>query len=515
MEPPLRCKKDGFVEMKRRAIPWLAAAVVLLVHVVGNAHYGFFRDELYFIICGRHPQWGYVDQPPVVPLLAALTQIFGHSLFLLRLVPALFAAAGAYVTCLLVVEFGGGVFAQIVAALAFLFSPVLLSFGMKAGTDEVGLWTWPLLAYLIVRIVRGADPRWWIAAGVVAGLSLQSKYSVVFFIAAAIAGLVATPQRRVLGSRWLVLGSLVMLLIALPNVLWQAHYDFPMWQLLENGQHGKNVIAGPLLYIFQEILIAGIFLFPVWLIGLIWLLRTPMFRFLGYAYVILMIEMMVLHGKHYYPANVYPILMAAGGVQIERWASNARAVQAAIVAYALVVGPIFMPFVLPILPENTFIAYQNRVFDVLHISKATLATEHGREKSALPGDWADMHGWPQLAATVKSIYDALPPSERAQAVVAASNYGEASAVEFFAPGIPVISGHNQYWLWGTHGYTGNVVIDVNGDCGAKEHLFEHATRAAVFDAPYTIGWETHIPIMVCRDLKVPLAKLWPSLKNYI
>jgi len=146
--------------MWNRRVPAIAAAVVLLVHLAANAHYGFFRDELYFIVCGRHPQWGYVDQPPLVPLLSALSQIFGPSLFLLRAVPALFAAGGAYLTCLLVAEFGGGVFAQILAALVFLGTPVLTSFGMKVGTDEVGLLGWPLLALAIVRARRArADAR--------------------------------------------------------------------------------------------------------------------------------------------------------------------------------------------------------------------------------------------------------------------------------------------------------------------------------------------------------------------
>ncbi len=145
--------------MNRSAIPWVAAAVVFAVHLAGNPHYGFFRDELYFIICGFHPQFGYVDQPPLVPLLSALTQLGGHSLFLLRAVPAVFAAAGVYTTCLLVTEYGGGAFAQILASLVFLFTGVLMSFGMKVSTDTVGLWTWPLLALLVVRLSKGADQQ--------------------------------------------------------------------------------------------------------------------------------------------------------------------------------------------------------------------------------------------------------------------------------------------------------------------------------------------------------------------
>jgi hypothetical protein len=493
-------------------LPWIAATVVLLIHALGNAHYGFFRDELYFIICGRHPQFGYVDQPPVVPLLAAITQLGGHSLWLLRIVPALFAAAGAFVTVLLAAEFGGGIFAQTLATIVFIFCPVLLSFGGKVGPDEVGLLTWPLLALLVVRIVKGGDPRLWLAVGAVAGVSLESKYSVVFFLAALIAGLLLTPQRSAVSNRWCAVGAGIAVLIALPNFLWQAHYGFPMWELLRNGQNGKNIIAGPLLYLAQQALITGLFLFPVWVVGAIWLLTRPTFRFLGYAYVILIVEMIVLHGKHYYPANVYPIMIAAGAVPIESWTARVSAVRFAIIAYALLLGPLFVPYSLPILPEATFISYQDHLFGILHIPRSALATEHGRDTGALPGDWSDMHGWPELAQTVATIYDGLRPAERAEAVVVASNYGEAAAVNFFEPHVPVISRHNQYWLWGTRGYNGNVIIDVNGDCGASQHLFTSAERAATFNAQY--ARESGVPIMLCKGIAKPLSEIWPSIKVY-
>jgi len=157
----------------------IAALVTFVLHLAANPHYGFFRDELYFIICGFHPAWGYVDQPPAVPLLAAGSQLFGHSLFLLRALPAIFAAGGVYVTCLLVAELGGGIFATVLASLAFFAAPVLLSFGQKVGPDMVGMWLWPLAALYVLRIVKGADPRWWLAAGACIGVALESKYSYV------------------------------------------------------------------------------------------------------------------------------------------------------------------------------------------------------------------------------------------------------------------------------------------------------------------------------------------------
>ncbi len=497
-----------------RSVPWLAAAATFVFHLAANPHYGYFRDELYFIICGFHPDWGYVDQPPLVPLMSAGTQLFGHSLVLLRAVPALFAAAAAFATCRLVTEFGGGVFAQSFAAVVVLFTGVSAAFGGKVGTDEVGLWTWPLIALLVVRLSKGADPRWWLAAGAAAGVSLESKYSVIFFLAAILAGLLLTPARRILFTRWFALGCAVAVLIALPNFVWQWQHGFPMLELLHNGQNGKNIIASPVLYVVQEIVITMPFLAPVWMIGLVWLVRSAAFRFLAFAYVIVIAEMIVLHGKHYYPAAVYPILIAAGAVPLEAWTQGRRTARTAMVAYALVLGLAFVPFALPVLPEDTFVAYEAKVNAVLHL-RGALATEHERETSKLPGDWADMHGWPELAAAVQHVYDGLSPQDRAQAVVLADNYGTASAIEFFTPGVPVISTHNQYWLWGTKGYSGNILVQVGGSCFASRHLYASRTIVTTFISRWGIGWEQHLPIAICRGIRKPFPEVWKDVRAFV
>ena len=494
---------------------WSAAGATLLLHLVANPHYGFFRDELYFIVCGLHPDWGYVDQPPLVPLMAAATQLFGHSLVPLRAVPALFAAAGVFVTCRLVSAYGGRVFAQALAAIVCALTAVLSAFGEKVGTDEVGLWTWPLIALFVVRLTQGADPRWWLAVGAVAGISLESKYSVLFFLVALVAGLLVTPARRVLFGRWFAAGCGVAVLIALPNVLWQWQHGFPMLELLRNGQNGKNVIAGPLLYLVQELIITTPFIAPVWIIGLFWLLRRSELRFLGIAYIVLIGEMLLFHGKHYYPAAIYPVLIAGGAVAIEAWTRRATVVRAAIVAYAAVAGLAILPFSLPVLPEETYVGYAARVNALLHLPKDALATEHGREVARLPGDFADMHGWPELAATVKRVYDALPPAERARAVVLGSNYGEASAVAFFTPDVPVIGVHNQFWEWGTKGYDGNVLVQIGGTCFSAEHLYASRTVVATMRSRWAIGWEQDLPIAICRGIREPLAQVWPSVHEFI
>jgi len=497
-------------------IPLLAAISAFILHLIGNPHYGFFRDELYFIVCGQHPQWNYVDQPPVAPLLAAASQAFGPSLVLLRAVPAFFAAAGVYATCLLVAEFGGEAYAQILSAIAVFFIPVLMDFGMKVSPDMVGLWLWPLLALYVVRLAKGASPRLWLAAGVVLGIGLQSKYSVLLFTISLIAGLLLTPYRSTLFSRYFLLGAIIAGLMAMPAFLWQVHYGFPMLELLRNGQHGKNLVFGPFAYLGQQLLLSGLLSF-VWIIGLIWLLAKPAYRFLGLAYIILIAIMIALHGKSYYPSNVYPYLIAAGSVAIERWTSGLRTVRISVAAAVLALGLATAPLVIPVLPETLLFRYQARLFSLLHISKGSIATEHHAEPE-LPSDFADMHGWRELESIVENVYQSLPPEERSQAVIAAQNYGEAGAIEFFGrpSRLPVISGHNQYFLWGPRGYTGNVVICVGGDCPSSvSRVFQSCSLAATFNAPWIEPYERNLPIMVCRGIKKPLAELWPGAKMYI
>ncbi len=460
--------------MDVRKAPPVAALIALALHLAGNAHYGFFRDELYFIVCGFHPSFGYVDQPPLTPLLAAFSQSFGLSLLALRAVPAVFAGIATYAACLLAIEFGGGLFAVTLAALVAIFSPELLAFGSRLSPDTIEMAVWPLMALVAYRIVQGASPRWWLLLGGLAALGAWSKYSVAFFSIAIVAGLLCTPQRRVLATLWFGAGAALSVLLMLPSVLWQWRYGWPMLQLLHND-YGKFMLAWPPFPV-QQILVMSPLLSVVWLIGLWWLLAGARTRFLGIAYIALIAMMWALDAKAYYPAPVYPYLIAAGAVPIEQWTRMRSSVRVAIIVLIALFAIPSTPFVLPVVPMAAYIKYQVALGNLFHIR---FHTEHGAGNDVPIQYYADMTGWPELASQVTAVYKSLPPQERSRAAIYAHNFGEAAAIDLYGAGDrlpPALSGNNTYWIWGTRGFSGAAVIDVNGPESTAELPQHSASR---------------------------------------
>ncbi|HZZ65477.1 MAG TPA: glycosyltransferase family 39 protein [Candidatus Baltobacteraceae bacterium] len=497
-----------------RYAPGICALIALALHLGANAHYGFFRDELYFIICGRHPDFGYVDQPPITPLLAAFSQTWGLSLFALRAIPAVFAALGTYVTALLVVELGGGLFAIVVACSVVIVSPQLMAFGSRFSPDTIQMATWPLIALIVLRITKGASPRLWILAGVLLAFSAYAKYTVAFFAASLVAAMWLTQQRRALQSAWFVCGALLSVALLIPNIVWQWHYHFPMLQLLHND-YGKFLLTWP-PFPFQQIMVMSPLLSIVWLIGLGWLLYQPRTRFLGIAYVFLIAIMWALNAKSYYPAAVYPILIAAGAVPIERWTGLRRAWRIAIVAVIAAFAIPSTPFVLPVLPLQTFIAYQQVAGSLFHIR---FHTENDASNAIPIQYYAEMTGWQAMTRSVAQVYRSLPPAQRAHAAIYAHNFGEAAAIDLYggAYGLPpALSGNNNYWIWGPRGFSGETVVDLNGPELMSSGVYRSVHRAAVYASPDAMPYENNLPIWVLTNPSVPrpLQQLWPSLRNY-
>jgi len=501
----------------RRLLFGLSGAKLAL-HLLLAGRYGYFRDELYFLDCGRHLDWGYVDHAPLIGLVARLALILGGSLHALRIFSALAGAALVGLTMVMAWRFGAGRFGQGLAGLAVLLVPIYLGIDSILSMNAFEPLFWMGCAYLLVRIEQTGNPRLWIGLGVLAGLGLMNKHSTVFFLVALAAAVVITPLRRELRRPWPWVAAAIAVLIFAPNLAWQAAHGFPTLEDLQNvSREGKNVVLGPMEFFGQQVLILHPVLFPLWLAGLVRLFAGigGRHRVLGWTYVILAVILFVLKGKNYYLAPAYPMLFAAGSTWLDaglsRWRLTAGRSwpKAAIVAVVLVAGAAIAPLALPILPPERYVAYEKA------IGAAPPKTEVAH-RGPLPQLFGDQFGWEELVAEVARIYDALPAEERARTAIFANNYGEAGAINLFGPkyGLPpAISGHQTYFFWGPRGYTGEIVIVLQGDRDELEEQFASVETAGEHHHPWGMEEENN-EIYLCRGLKTPLATLWPEVKHW-
>jgi len=492
------------------------AVVKLLTHLLTNNAYGHFRDELYYIACGEHLDWGYVDHAPMVGVAAWFARrVLGDSLGALRFLPALAGALKVLLTGLLVREFGGGRVACAAACLCVLVAPIYLGIDTLFSMNAFEPVFWMTGALAVVLAVRRGEPRWWLLFGLAAGLGLQNKHSTLFYGFALFVGIVATSARRSLGSKWFWMGGALAVVIFLPNLWWEYRHDWATLELLSNvGRSGKNVAVSPAEFVKQQVLMLHPLSFPVWAAGLWFLLfdrEGRRFRLLGVAYLVLLATMIALKGKNYYMQPVYPMLFAAGGVMFERLTRRPRAawLKYAYPLVLLVSGAALAPLVLPLLPVESYLSFQDR------LGFKPPKTEVGHA-GPLPQLFGDMFGWPEMVDEVARVYNSLPAEERAKAGIFANNYGEAGAVDFYGParGLPkAVSPHQNYFLWGPREYTGEVLILLQSKRKDAERNCASVEEAGRVGHPYAMA-EEHFTIFVCRGLKRPLAELWPQLKHW-
>jgi len=506
---------DGLPLLDRfaaRVLPLLA----LLFHLSTAQRYGIFRDELYYVACGAHLDFGYVDHPPFVALVARLAQaLFGTSLPGLRLFPALAGAATACTAALLARELGGRSYAQRLAALCVsLGGNALFSFQVLSMNAFDHL-AWALCWWLAARALRTGSERAWLGFGLVAGLGLENKISVLFLGAGIALGLVLF-RRDVLARRGVWLGALLSLLLFLPHVSWQLAHGFPTREFIANAQAEKMVAFGPGEFLALSLPEAGAAAAPVALAGLLGLaLRRAWRPFLplAAAFVFVLGTLALAHAKPYYAAPAFVLVFAAGGATLEALGGGApaRLARGGVHALALLGGLALAPFAKPLLSPDAYVRYAERL-------GVRPSSAERQQIGRLPQHFADMHGWRELAEAVAQVYHALPPEDRARTRVFGQNYGEAGALDFFGPELglpPALSAHNSYFLWGPGDWTGEVLIVIDDERENLLGLFEEVELAGRTDCADCMPYEDDLPIWVCRGLRRPVAELWPSIKRFI
>jgi Dolichyl-phosphate-mannose-protein mannosyltransferase len=475
----------------------IAGGVAALL--LATAHsYGYHRDELYFLRAGHEPAFGYVDQPPLTPLVArGMDTLLPGSLTGLRLPSLLAAALVVLLTGLLAREFGGGRGAQLLAAASMGVSAILLAVGHLLSTTTFDLLAWTALTWLLVRSLRDGGPIW-LATGAVAGLALQNKSLPLVLLAGVLVGVLVVGPRAALADRWPWLGTAVALVVWAPNLIWQAANGFPQLALSAAIASGSSGSSQPWYAFlpFQLVLVSPL-LVPVWALGWWRLARDPAlrtWRAFAVAYVLVAALFVVTGGKPYYLAGFFPVLLAAGAPAVVDWMRRgAGRVQAGLVAAALALSlAMSAVLMLPLVPVD-------------ELARTPVPDIHY--------DAGETVGWPEFAATLAAVHAQVPAGERV--AVLTGNYGEAGAVDRFLPALaPAHSGHNAYWEWGPPPAEAGTLIVVGLDEADLRRWFGEVQLAARIDNGVGLeNDEQGEPVWLVRDRRVPWPQLWPQLRE--
>ena len=491
------------------------ATVVL--HLVTANVYGIFRDEYYYIACAQRLAWGYVDHPPFsIAVLALVRAVLGDGQLALRIVPAVLGGLSVLLAGLITRQMGGKTFAQCVAALAILVAPVFRGVTSYYSMNVFDHFFWALAIYVLVRLINSGDGRWWLVFGLVCGLGLLNKISVLFLGFGLVVGLLLTPERRQFRDWRLYAGGVIALLIFLPHIVWQMQHGWPTLEFTQNAATNKNAPVGPLGFFLSQILMMNPFGAPIWIVGIAAGLFAPAlkaYRMFAWIFVAVFLLLALTYGKDYYLAPAFFAIVPLAAMFIEQCtAQRARFLRYAIPAVQLLSFVALAPLALPILPIETFLRYQ------AFIGIRPPAMERG-VNDEVPQHFSDRFGWEQMAQSVHAAMGSLTPAQAADAVIVAGNYGECFALEYYAAQYqlpPSFTPHNNGYLWGPPpGDGSSVIVVMDARMEEMQTLFGEVREIGRHRATYSRGNETDLLIYWCSAPKKTWAEVWPTLKFYI
>jgi hypothetical protein len=494
------------------------AAVKLLVHLLAIDQYGYFRDELYYLASTEHLGWGFVDHPPLsIALLALVRALFGDSLVAVRSGAVLAGVITVIAIGVIARELGGGRFAQALAALTAVMAPVFLALNGFYSMNAFDLLFWAVAALALLRGLDDGRPRWWIALGLILGLGLMNKISVLWLGGGLAVGLLLTPYRRVLRTRGPWIAALLAGCVFLPYVMWQALHGWPTLEFMRNATLLKMQTLSPIGFLLDQVLNMNPGSAPAWLAGIVFgLFSRGVMRGRVLVWMYLAVLGLLLasgSARASYLAPAYCGVLALGAVTIERVSSAAgRAwLRPAAIAITVAGGLLTAPLALPLLPVETFVRYQSAL-------GMAPRTEERQEMGALPQHFADMFGWEEMTALVAKAYGRLSPEERARCRVFGQNYGEAGAVDVLGRslGLPrALSGHNSYWMWGPPERDPEVLIIIGGDREDNAEFFHDIEIVGQTSHPLSMPYERGLDVSIARRPKVSLREAWPRLRMFI
>lgn len=503
--------------MNERSTNWVVgafAALAFTFHMATATLYGFFTDELYFLAAGQHLAWGYVDFPPLTAFQAWLTRaLFGDSAYSIRLFPSLAAAGIVLLAAAIARELGGGSFARILAALVALVAPGYLVFCSYLSMNSIEPLIWGGCALVVIRIINTRDPKLWPWFGLLSGIGLLNKHTMLVFGFAVVVALLLTADRELMFNRWFLVAGAIAFAIFLPNLIWEIQHHFPHLEQLRNiKRNGRDVQMNPAVFLLWDVLLANPMAAPLWIAGLVSLIFGSLkkYRAIGYTWLIAYAVLIAAGGRFYYLLPAFLMIIAAGAVATERVSESRRWMRPAYASLVAAVGLLLMPTLVPTLPPDLYFRYT----EVTHLRQPQF--EH-RRAPTMPQLFADRFGWPEMTATVAKAYFSLPPDVRAKTGIFGNDYGQCGAIDFYGPryGLPKsIGGHLSNWYWGPRQYTGASLLVLGDNRQRLEELFEVVKPMGEIGHPYAMGSQHFTLYWVQKPRGFTLQSAWPQLKKF-
>ena len=465
-----------------RLLYLLAFIKLIIPFFLQNSYYQPHRDEYLYLAEGHHMAWGYMEVPPLLSLFAWLTNLFGGSMFWIKIWPALFGALTFLLTGKIIISLGGRSFALLLGWLPFMVDGYMrLFFLFQPNFLEVFFWT--MLGFSLIRYVQTSQNKWLYIFGISAGLGMMSKYSVSFYAISIVAGLIFTRQRKVFLNKHFYYGILIAIMIFLPNLMWQYNHRFPVITHMKELQEEQLQFIDPVDFIISQFLMNLPCLFT-WLTGLLFLIFSPngrIFRFIGWAYLFVIILLVVLHGKDYYSLGAYPVLFAFGGVYMEQLTVvKFKWVRYAVVIFSVILGLYALPMTMPVARPESLAKY----YKAAGLSKANKWED--LQLHPLPQDFADMMGWKEMALKAGAVYNSIPIEERTKTLVYCRGYFSAGALNFYRQesGLPeVYSDNASFLLWMPEKYNiKNLLLVGHQIPGSDDKVFQQFEKMTVKDS---------------------------------
>ena len=482
--------------------------------------YGIFRDEFYYLAMSENLDFGYLDVPPLAPLLLAFVRLFfGVSYFSLHLLPAI---SGCLILCLsylIVKKLNGGIFAVVLTLSCITFAPQFVAFGSFYSYDYLDQFFWILTLFTIVLLLKSENKKYWIYFGVAAGFGLLSKITILYLGFGIFLALILTKNRKYLLTWQFWIGGIIAFLIFSPYIIWHISKDMIVMDYYKNYASGKAAGTNPFDFLSNHIITLNPLTLPVWLSGFFYFLfnrEVKKYNLISIAFIIVSAVSILTKTKYYLVTPFFPLLFAGGAVFIESiiLKKQEKYILAAGRIYSsfIILGGLFIvPLARPVIPAESYIKLSN----MIKLDKQVKVENH--KLSLLPQFYADRFGWEEMVVKIKEAYDTLTDDEKKKCAIIVGNYGEAGAIEYYGKkyNLPKpVSGHLQYYIWGDRGHTGEAAIILGWKKEDVQIAYDEVIQTGEIYHKYAMPYENNQPVYVCRKLKIPFEKILKKIKNF-